>query len=99
MDDYDENYVKSVEKEVDEIRASALKLVHVLHPEIEVVIDRRTIDDYCEKIWDYPGKWYLYFKLPNGFRKKEDLIAAIAEETIQYFSKKPQRKHRFFKKK
>ena len=87
-DDYDEGYVSSVEREIDGIRAAALKLVRTLHPEIEVVIDRRTFDDYCDKIWDYPGKWYTYFKLPAGFRKKEELITAIAQETIRYFSEK-----------
>ena len=88
MDDYDEGYVRSVEREIDEIRAAALKQVQTLRPEIEVVIDRRTFDDYCDKIRDYPGKWYTYFRLPEGFRRKEELISAIARETIQYFSKK-----------
>ena len=87
MDDYEESYMTEVEKEVDEIRSAALKLVQKTHPEIERVIDRRTIDDYSEKIWDYPGKWYPYFKLPNGFQDKEELIRAIAEETIQYNQK------------
>ena len=84
---YEENYTLSVERNVDEIRAEALKLVQRTHPEIICVVDRRSINDYSERIWDYPGKWYLYFKLPNGFRRKEDLIRAIAEETIQYFTK------------
>ncbi|MBQ6268251.1 MAG: hypothetical protein IJK64_10840 [Clostridia bacterium] len=88
MDDYEEGYVRSVEKEVDEIRAAALRLVQTIRPEIEAVIDRRTLDDYSEKIWDYPGKWYLYFRLPAGFRSREELIAAIARETLAYFSKK-----------
>ena len=88
MDDYEEGYVRSVEKEVDEIRAAALRLVQTIRPEIEAVIDRRTLDDYSEKIWDYPGKWSLYFRLPAGFRSREELIAAIARETLAYFSKK-----------
>ena len=30
----------------------------------------------------------MYFKLPGGFKRKTELILAIAEETIDYFSKK-----------
>ncbi len=87
MDRYDEDYREEVEKEVDEIRAAALTIVQKTHPEIAHVIDRRSIEDYSERIWDYPGKWYLYFKLPHGFDRKEELICAIAEETIRYFTK------------
>lgn len=87
MDSYDEDYTLEVEREVDELRAEALKLVQKTHPEIEHVFDRRSIYDYSERVWDYPGKWYLYFTLPNGFKRKEELILAIADETIRYFSK------------
>ena len=84
---YDEDYTLSVERKVDEIRAEALKIVQKINPKIQYVVDRRSINDYSERIWDYPGKWYLYFKLPDGFRRKEELIHAIVEETLQYFSK------------
>lgn len=85
MSEYE--YFDSVAKKVDEIRDAALHIVQKTHPEIKYVIDRRTIDDYSYKTWDYPGKWYLGFKLPNGFRSKEKLIEAIVADTIQYFSK------------
>ncbi len=87
MDDYDESYIVEVEKEVESFRNAALKKVQMTHPEIEFVIDRRIIDDYCNKTWDYPGKWYVSFKLPEGFRSKEELIDAIAAETIRFFTK------------
>ena len=87
MEDYEESYIAEVEKEVDGIRSAALISVQKTHPEIEHVIDRRTLDDYSEKIWDYPGKWYPYFKLPNGFQNKEELVRAIAEETVRYYQK------------
>ena len=85
MSEYE--YYDTVAKKVDEIRDAALHIVQKTHPEIKYVIDRRTIDDYSNKIWDYPGKWYLEFKLPNGFRSKEKLIEVIVADTIQYFSK------------
>ena len=84
---YEEDYTAEVEKEVDEIRAAAFKLVQKTHPEIAYVIDRRSIYDYSDRMRDYPGKRYLYFRLPNEFKRKEDLILAIADETLQYFAK------------
>ena len=53
--DYEESYTVAVEKEVDEIRTEALKTVQKQYPEVEYVIDNRSIDDYSEKIWDHPG--------------------------------------------
>lgn len=85
---YDEDYLSEVEKEIDEIRNEALKAVQRTHPEIKAVTDRRTVYDYCERVWDYPGKWYMYFKLPSGFKRKEELILAIARDTIDYFTEK-----------
>ena len=85
MDDYEESYLKEIEKEIDEIRDAALEAARRSHPGIEAVIDRRTTEDYCERIWDYPGKWYPYFKLPDGFESKEELILAMADETVRYF--------------
>ena len=67
---------------------SALKLIQKIYPEVTYVIDNRSIDDYSQKTWEYPGKWYLYFKLPDGFHGKEELIHAIAQETIRYYTEK-----------
>lgn len=94
MERYDEAYVKEVEREVDELRAEALKLVRKLHPECEYVVDRRSIYDYSERFWDYPGQWYLSFKLPGGYRNKQELILAIAEETIRSLEHQKQGKPR-----
>ena len=88
MEEYDEDLLIRAEKEVEEVRSAALKKVRKAHPEIKHVIDRRTIDDYCDKSWDYPGKWYYRgFRLPRGFHSREELIDDIAAETIRYFLK------------
>ncbi len=82
-------YFDEAEKAVEAIREEALKIVRLTHPEIKYAVDRRTVDDYCYKTWDYPGKWYYAgFKLPSGFRGKEDLIRSIAEDTIRHFTEK-----------
>ena len=88
MDSYDESFFEQAEKDIDRVRKAALRIVQITHPEIRYVIDRRTIDDYAMKSWDYPGKWYyMGFKLPKGFHSEEELIRRIAEDTIRYFEK------------
>nr|MCR5151010.1 hypothetical protein [Clostridiales bacterium] len=82
--DNEMEYFEEAEKEVGSIRKAALRIVQLTHPEIKYVIDRRSIDDYVYKTWDYPGKWYYSgFKLPAEFRTKEDLIHAIAEDSVR----------------
>ena len=98
MDTYDKDVIRDIwqdEKIVEEIRAAALKKAQLAHPEIEFVIDHRTIDDYCYKQFDYPGVWYSRgFRLPDGFRNKEELIDSIAKDTVDYFTKTKDKKHK-----
>ena len=89
MELYEDNFYELAERDVKELRDTALKRVQSTYPEIKFVIDRRTIDDYAYKTWDYPGKWYYAgFKMPKGFHSKEDIINTIVKDTLQYFHKK-----------
>ena len=81
-------YLPAVENRIEAIRNKALARLQAVNPDITVVVDNHTIDDYCGKQWDYPGKWYCYFCLPKGIRSKEDLIDKIASETIARFNKR-----------
>lgn len=82
------NYIQNVEDKVNKIREKALKIVQAINPEISFVTDPYTIDDYCERQWDYPGAWYVYFKYPDGIRKEEELIHNIVTKTLDYFKNK-----------
>ena len=82
-------YIEQEEKTVEEIRSAALRKVQMLYPEATYVIDPRTIDDYCYIEWDYPGVWYSRgFKLPDGFKDKDELIDDIVKRTLRHFDKK-----------
>lgn len=83
MDNY--NYVEKVEKKIDEIRAEALKRARIIDPRVEYAVDNRTTDDYCEMIWNYPGAWYASFRLPKGFKTKEQLISKIVSDTLEFY--------------
>ena len=89
------NYMEHVERQVEAIRDAALQKVRQVYPDATFVVDNRTLDDYSYRQWDYPGAWYVGFQLPEGFRKKEALIDAIAEETIKYLEGQKRGKSRF----
>lgn len=82
-------YIEQDEKKIAEIRAEALRRAKLINPKVLFAIDSRTIDDYIEKKWDYPGAWYSQgFRLPKGFKNEEELIEDIADHTVKYFQKK-----------
>lgn len=82
--DLENNHVE-VEKEIEEIRNSALEKIKLTHPEIDRVIDSRTTEEYYEKIIGESDKPQASFKLPDGYENKEDLIDEIVRETLEYF--------------
>ena len=91
----DIEYIEKLEKEVDELRQAALNKARLTDPDIQYAVDRRSVDDYCLMTWDYPGKWYYAgFKLPDGFRTKDELIDAIARDTVRYFSENKNKKNK-----
>ena len=81
-------YLPAVEDRIEAIRDKALAKVQAINPDIVVVVDNHTIDDYCAKQWDYPGKWYCFFQLPDGVRSEEELINKIVADTLACFNKK-----------
>ena len=86
MDEY--NYYKDVEEDVNKLREEALKQAQSINPRVEHVVDNRTIGDYCERVWDYPGAWYLYFSLPKGVKNKKQMVEIIVRDTLEYYEKK-----------
>ncbi len=85
MEQYDEGYLKSVQNRVESIRDKALQRARRIVPQAQFAIDRRTYNEYCESVWDYPGQWYVSFRLPKGFRSETELIESIERDTIAYY--------------
>ena len=87
MERYDEGYLRSTEEKIERLHDRALQEVRRVFPQAAFVIDKRTLDDYSDKIWDYPGQWYVCFRLPKGFDSEEALIERIVADTIAYYQK------------
>lgn len=81
-------FIKSAEKTVAEIREKALKEVQKTNPEIEYVIDKYSVDDYWDRRWDYPGRWFYGIIYPPGIRSEQEAVATVVKETLEYFGNK-----------
>ena len=88
MENYDEGYLRIAEEKLEGIYNRALERARKTVPEGEYVIDKRTMDDYLTKVWDYPGVWYVQLSLPDGFDSVEALIENLASETEIYYQSK-----------
>lgn len=85
MDEY--HYLKDVEEDVNKLREAALQQAQAINPNVTFVVDNRTLGDYCEQVWDYPGAWYTYFSLPKGIKNKKHLIEILVRDTLAYFDR------------
>ena len=70
------------------IHKVALRKVREIIPEADTVIDRNPVETYFQNVWDYPGKWYLYVAIPEGFRSRAALIDSIVNDTLEFYRRK-----------
>ena len=64
------------------IHAEALKRVQRICPGITSVVDRYSVEEYFQQIWDYPGAWYTIAAIPESAGSREALIDTIVRDTI-----------------
>ena len=88
MDNFDEDSLKGTQKKIEALRSRALEKARIFCPQAEFYVDKRLENEYYEEHYDYPGKLYVWFRLPKGFASEEELVEAIARDTVEYYSKK-----------
>lgn len=64
------------------IHEKVLEIVRMTNPEIESVTDPYSVDDYFQWNWEYPGAWYLYVAIPEGFKSRKAFIEFLVKETL-----------------
>lgn len=67
----------------DKIHAEALRRVQGIRPHIKTVVDRYSVGDYLQQVWDYPGAWYTIVAIPKGVKSREALIDTIVRDTLR----------------
>jgi hypothetical protein len=82
---YSEQDLKHAEEFRDGIHKEALAKVRAVYPDADSVVDRYSVTDYFQEVWDYPGKWYTVVATPSGVGSRKDLIGIIVRETLDYY--------------
>lgn len=47
------------------------------------VVDRYSVGEYLQQVWDYPGAWYTVVAIPKGVKSREALIDTIVRDTLR----------------
>lgn len=71
------------------IHKEALRKARRRDPQIEEVYDRHPVEAYFRNVWDYPGAWYLYVSIPEGYDSRDALVEDIVRDTIRYHHTEP----------
>ena len=79
---YSDRDLESAAEFRNRIHAEALKRVRQFRPNITSVVDRYTVYEYFQQIWDYPGAWYTIVAIPESAGSREALIDTIVRDTL-----------------
>ena len=68
-----------------EIHEKVLERVRLVNPGIDSVIDPYRVEDYFQWNWEYPGAWYIYVAIPEGYRSRETFINFLVKNTLDHY--------------
>ena len=68
-----------------EIHSEALARIRQVNPDISSVIDPYDVRDFFQWNWDYPGAWYLYVAIPEGYKSREAFILFLVKNTLGHY--------------
>jgi hypothetical protein len=86
--DYSDRDLEAAAEFREGIHKEALQKVRAILPGADTVIDRNPVETYFQNVWEYPGKWYLYVAIPEGFRSRAALIDSIVNDTLEFYRRK-----------
>lgn len=82
---YSEKDLKDAARFREHIHKEALEKLKKINPKFDTVIDRNSVESYFEEKWEYPGAWYLYVSIPQGYKSRDDLVNALVRDTLKYY--------------
>ena len=89
MSEYSEQDLKYASEFRDDIHREALAKVREVRPGICAVTDPYSVEDYYQKSWEYPGRWYTVVSIPERSESREALIDTIVKHTLAHHGEKP----------
>ena len=66
------------------IHKEALERIRLVNPDIDYVIDPYRVEDFFQWNWEYPGAWYLYVAIPEGYKSREAFIQFLVKNTLDH---------------
>ena len=88
MLEYSEQDLKYAAEFREEIHKEALAKVKAVYPGADHVVDGYPADAYFQRVWDYPGTWYMVVGTPPGAGGRKDLTETIIRQTLEYYRNK-----------
>ena len=82
MLEYSEQDLKYAARLRESVHREALAIVRKTRPDAAEVVDPHPVEDYFQKSWDYPGKWYAVVAIPCGYGSRRALVDAIVRDTL-----------------
>ena len=68
---YSEQDLKYAAEFREEIHKEALAKVKAVYPDADHVVDGYPADAYFQRVWDYPGTWYMVVGTPSRRRRQK----------------------------
>ena len=87
MSNYSEQDLKYAAQFRAEIHSEALSAARLRYPKINNVVDRHSIEDYFQEVWDYPGAWYTVIAIPSGYKSRAAFVEELVKNTVEDYLK------------
>ena len=68
------------------IHEKALERIQSVNTDIDCVLDPYRVEDYYQWNWEYPGTWYLYVAIPEGYKSREAFIQFLVKNTLDHYT-------------
>ena len=82
MPEYSEQDLKYASELREDVHKEALEIVRRVRPDAKEIIDRHPVEDYFQKSWEYPGKWYVVVAIPEGYKSRKAFTEKLAKDTL-----------------
>ncbi len=82
---YSDRELRDAEEFRRGIHKEALGKARTIEPDIDHVIDIHPVEDYFCQVWEYPGAWYTYVSIPEGFRSRDAYVDSIVRATVEHY--------------
>ena len=66
----------------EDLHKEVLEKARQINPRIDTVVDPYSVNDYFQWNWEYPGAWYLYVAIPEGFKSRDAFVDFLVRKTL-----------------